>query len=446
MRYVINTILLFFLPVIVFSQLPVLHTLKNEALQKQIQQLALDNAVSADSAWAVLSNWNNFAALENQGGQFLFELSDPVFGKVPMHVFVPVNYKPDRPFPMLLMLHGALGRSSFDQAYKRDDGNNEAFFFASWFQKQGFIVVRPFADVERKFDWVANRFNSGNANKTFNSLENAIEQLKQVWNVDDSKVFAFGFSDGADGAFALDVYKPSLFAGFVAYNSLFGQFYTRDIFLKNVVNRPLYIIHSDKDEIRPVQQTRAIVSVFDSLGAHVLYKEYSGYKHFDEHIEKDLPFSTAYLKGLGRNCFAGSVYWETADTSKGRCDWIRIEGLDTGMRKAKWHRSINPKAYSTVDNSFENRLYYGELQQSAAVSARYNHNMFEIETSDVKGVEIFISPAMVNMNDPVIVNVNGKELFNAKVAPDKNFLINQFLQHYDRQALWIASIKLEVKK
>lgn len=48
---------------------------------------------------------------------------------------------------------------------------------------------------------------------------------------------------------------------------------------------------------------------------------------------------------------------------------------------------------------------------------------------------------MTNLQNPVKVVVNGKEIFNKNVKADKNFLLENFKKSFDRKALWVASIK-----
>lgn len=429
------------------AQLPELR-LSNDVLNNKLTLWNKDSSISVDSIATMLAHWDDYPTIEKTGQDYLLLFNDIAFGEVPFKIFIPPNYKNTQTTPLLLMLHGAVGRSSFENAYRNNPAAEDDFFF-QYFSKQGFIIVRPFGDVPRRFDWVANRFNSRNnntqTNKTYNTLENVIFTLKKIVNIDDSKVFAFGFSDGADGAFALDMYKPSLFAGFVAYNSILTNIFTWDIYYKNTVNRPLYLIHSDNDEIRPVQQTRQVMKSLDSLQAPVLYKEYIGYRHFDNHLEKDLPYSSAYLHGLSRNCFPKSIYWETDDYNNNTCDWMRITQMDTTLDNAKWHKEMNVKSYNRDNGTIENMLYLGRLNQSAAVVGNCNNNIFDIQTSRVKELEILINPVMVNMDDPVTVNINGKEMFKGKVRADKTFMINNFAEKFDRQALWMASIKIKVK-
>ncbi len=52
---------------------------------------------------------------------------------------------------------------------------------------------------------------------------------------------------------------------------------------------------------------------------------------------------------------------------------------------------------------------------------------------------------MVNLENVVYVNVNGKQVYKGKISAEKTFLINHFKNSFDRQALWVTSIKLTIE-
>ena len=285
----------------------------NDAFKKQIESIGNNEKISVDSTYNILSNWNQYPAINDTKKWYLFLYKDSIFGIVPLRIYIPGNYQSNVSSPAVLILHGAVGLSSFKDAYKDTVADEDIFY--SYFAKQNFIVVRPFADSygpnadgTKNFDWVVNRFNRINksrtkTNLTFSTLNDVISQLKKVLNIDDNKIFALGHSDGADGTFALEVYKPSTFAGFVVYNSMLTTVFGHDTYLRNTLNRPLYLVHSDLDDLRPIQQTRLIMKILDSLKSPVLYKEYIGYQHYDKHLQIDLPFGYEWMKGISRNPF-----------------------------------------------------------------------------------------------------------------------------------------------
>lgn len=433
-----------------FGQTPNSLPIANDVLKNQIENIKTDKKISADSAWNILSIWNKYPEVSTTKRWFLFLYKDSIFGTVPLKIYVPENYRNNVSSPALLILHGAVSLSSFKDAYK-DTASDEDLFY-SYFTKQNFIIIRPFADSygpntdgKINFDWGTNRFNGrkyrNKTNPTFQTLVAIISQLKQVLNIDDNKIFAFGHSDGSDGVFALDVYKPSAFAGFIVYNSMLSILFSYDIYLRNTANRPLYLVHSDLDVLRPIQQTRSIMKILDSLNSPVLYKEYIGYQHYDKHLQIDLPYSYEWIKAINRNSFQKNITWEFSDLTNNTCDWLRVLKFDTTTAAALWNTELNTLVSIKTDKGYINLPYY-ELNKSVAIKAYYNNNVFEINISRIKEIELLISPIMVNLQNPVIVKVNGKEVFNKKVTADKMFLLKTFTSSFDRKALWVTSIKI----
>lgn len=436
-----------------FAQTAAVLPVSNDALTRELETINKNPKISVDSAWSILSTWNQYPDIKSTNRYYLFLYKDSVFGTVPLKVFIPKNYKNNIQSPAVLLLHGATVLSSFKDAYK--DTTSDEDFFDNYFAEQNFIIIRPFADSygphadgTKNFDWVINRFNVMKksrylTNPTFNTLTAIISQLKQLINIDDNKLFACGHSDGADGVFSFQVYKPSPFAGFLVYNSMLTHLGAYNIYLRNTQNRPLYLVHSNLDDLRPIQETRTIVRILDSIKSPVLYKEYLGYKHYDKHLFFDLPYGVQWIKGISRNTFQKTLSWEFSDSAYNTCDWLRILKTDTTMKNAAWHTELNSKAYNKRDKVYMNEPKY-DLNKSAAVNASFNNNRFNITVSRIKEIKILISPVMVNLKNVVYVNVNGKQVYKGKVIADKTFLINHFKSTYDRQALWVTSIKLKI--
>jgi C-terminal processing protease CtpA/Prc len=77
-----------------------------------------------------------------------------------------------------------------------------------------------------------------------------------------------------------------------------------------------------------------------------------------------------------------------------------------------------------LKGQFPEVVYYDAFfykPASGAVQARYYANIFELETSRVGAVKLYISPEMVNVDIPVRVIINGEEVFNDMVEYDKQF-------------------------
>jgi len=85
-----------------------------------------------------------------------------------------------------------------------------------------------------------------------------------------------------------------------------------------------------------------------------------------------------------------------------------------------------------------------EGKHSGAVRARYLGNKYMIDTSCVKSLNVYLHPQMVNFENPVVVEHNGKEIFNEKVEFDRNFILGNFKDNFDRKALWVNKIDLKI--
>lgn len=81
-------------------------------------------------------------------------------------------------------------------------------------------------------------------------------------------------------------------------------------------------------------------------------------------------------------------------------------------------------------------------RKSGAIEASYKDNVFRLKTSRVSELSIFISPEMVDMDQPVSIYVDGKKVYHQKPTYDRDFLLKNFNKHKDRKALWVEEISL----
>lgn len=418
--------------------------LPNENIaDKIISWIESNNSIDADSTFKLFSYWSDYPNIEKTGYDYLYYYNDPLYGKMTLRVFIPRSYKKEIPNSCVLLLHGAVGAvkpGDIDTASKFDD------LLFSLLKDRTSIIIRPIAYPDKKFDWVVDRFN-GNTNLTFQVLSDIIISLKRVLNIDDNKVFAFGHSDGADGAVGMGVYEPDQFAGIIAYNSMLNLIFAKDYYIRNISNRPLYDVHSDLDDLRPIQQNRAIMQELTKIDSDIIYKEYIGYQHYDKHLNKDIPYTIQFMNANSRNPFKAHISWETSSAVKyNKCDWIKITGIDADLPAAPWYKPLKMYSYDKRIKQFkENEDYYNGLNPGAAIRANFGNNTFDIKTSRVTSIELMISPIMINLEEPVTIIINGSKVFSGRVLADKKFIINAFKENFDRQALWVNSIKLAVE-
>ena len=96
-----------------------------------------------------------------------------------------------------------------------------------------------------------------------------------------------------------------------------------------------------------------------------------------------------------------------------------------------------------LHGQFPDTTYYDAFKYnkpSGAVKATYCGNHFNIETSRVGKLAIYLHPDMVNLENPVSVKINGREVFNDNVNIDRDFMVENFIKNRDRTALWVKRL------
>jgi hypothetical protein len=83
---------------------------------------------------------------------------------------------------------------------------------------------------------------------------------------------------------------------------------------------------------------------------------------------------------------------------------------------------------------------FRRTQPFGSIEAAYAANRFEVRSHNVGAFDLFLSPAMVDLEKPVTVTVNGKEVHAALVKPDLGFLMDMATKDDDRSMLYLAKI------
>jgi len=81
---------------------------------------------------------------------------------------------------------------------------------------------------------------------------------------------------------------------------------------------------------------------------------------------------------------------------------------------------------------------------SASIEAYCIGNHFYVTTYRVKDFSLYIHPEMVRLDQPVVVTVDGKILFDALIKPDSRLLLDEFLKDRDRKLLWAGRIDVKL--
>ena len=81
---------------------------------------------------------------------------------------------------------------------------------------------------------------------------------------------------------------------------------------------------------------------------------------------------------------------------------------------------------------------------SALVKASYYGNTVEIESSRLKSLRILISPDMFNIEENLVVIVDGEVVYDEAIRPDPGFMLRNFWENLDRKLLYISEVEISL--
>jgi len=168
-------------------------------------------------------------------------------------LIVPMNYRPDTPAPLAVMLHGAGGHAQrVASLFSVADG-------------LGVIVLAP---ESRGPTWDAIR---GGFGIDVEFIEKALEYTFDRCAVDRRRIAVGGFSDGATYGLSIGLGSGDLFSHVIACSPGF-------VIPTSTRGRPaIFISHGTADRILSIDSTsRRIVPELQGAGYNVKYREFAG--------------------------------------------------------------------------------------------------------------------------------------------------------------------------
>lgn len=169
-------------------------------------------------------------------------------------LYVPSGYRPDRPAPLALMLHGAGGSASHALAPWRESADGA-----------GVLLLAP--DSRREtWDVIVSRYGPDVA-----FVDRALAWTFERCAVDPERVAAEGFSDGASYALSLGLMNGDLFTHVVAFSPGFMSPLTQE-------GEPrIFVSHGVHDSVLGIDFcSRRLVPRLERAGYPLLYREFDG--------------------------------------------------------------------------------------------------------------------------------------------------------------------------
>jgi phospholipase/carboxylesterase len=175
-------------------------------------------------------------------------------------LYVPENYTSDRTWPLIVCLHGGYGQ-----------GNEYIWTWLRPAKSNGYLLLSPKS--------AGPTWSVLNPPLDIRSIQAMLTEVGETYQIDRSRVYLTGLSDGGTFAYLLGLSCSDLFAGIAP---IAGDFHPMmDPLLRQGKGKetPLLVVHGGKDPIFPIESIRQAWALFKRLGYNVTAHELPDWGH-----------------------------------------------------------------------------------------------------------------------------------------------------------------------
>jgi len=261
-----------------------------------------------------------------------------------------------------------------------------------------------------------------------------IRSVKRRYHIDPDRIFLTGMSNGGIGAWVIGMHDAPMFAGIAPMAS--GLDHVLMPFLANLRSTPIYIIHGAKDQVMPVEFSRAITEELTRLGYPFVYREHerehpmAGGHYFPR---EELPELVTWLTAQRRNPLPTSVTVVREASHLQPFGWVRIDATDVIA-------SFSEDLVSKRDDRIR-RQEYARLDASIVAP-----NRIEVHSDRVQRYSLFLNEQLVDSSKPLVVLTNGQVSFDGLVTPSLETLLRQARLRQDSRQLFPIHLAIQVRK
>jgi dienelactone hydrolase len=290
-------------------------------------------------------------------GTTLRGMTTAAFRGAPFIMHVPLDYRADQPFPLIVYLSGG-GGLALDGALNLGEALAHA----------GYLVLIPNASGDLWWQ--------STPTETVHAL---LLEVLRSYNVDTNHVYLVGFSNGGTAVLEFGTRWPDRFAAVV---SLMGAGLDTPsgtkLPLQNLLDVPVLLVHGDRDTLIPASSSYAAQSALRSLKPRVSPELHilKGRGH-DIRLADDGDFTVPFLRRFSRDPFPSSVQATFFDSRFTRQYWVEV--LQSGKDATE----------------VQARILAG--------------NLIDIDTRQVKKLRLLLRPELFAEPGPVRIRLNGKE-------------------------------------
>jgi hypothetical protein len=277
------------------------------------------------------------------------------------------------------------------------------------------------------------------------NILNLIDTVKRRYNVDESRVYVTGISDGGTGVlfFAMRVVTP--FSACLSLNGhpavLANPQVGADpqLYPTNMANCAMYMVNGGRDELYPAASVEPFVQMIRQAGAPVEFHVYEEAGHNTAWWPEERGAYEKYLASHARVAHPATITWETDRTDRyNRMRWLVINQLGVRASDAMLTDA------NTIETRGGRRPVFERRRASGRVDVTRKGNTFDAKTRGVQQFTLLLSPDVVDFSKPVKVTVNGRTVFDEAVKKDVAVLKRWAERDNDRTMLYGAELSITV--
>jgi dienelactone hydrolase len=332
-------------------------------------------------------------------------------------IHVPLKYDPARRWPIIVTLHGT-NQSGIPNA--------GTLWIESWLRcsaaRENCVILSP---TTVKHTW---NTRAGHA-YVLTALRESMEDL----NIDPDRIYLDGMSMGAGGTFRLAEHHPDRWAAIAPRCNVPDIRVKKDktyitMLAENFRAVPLYWVVGAKDQKISIELARAAKLEIEAAKGEMVYHEYPQGGH-DWSLEKDDDVLEWYGKHV-RQPYPEEIVYKSYEKIFGRAWWIEVTKRNEPQPVIMVHLDMNGQ-------ESERR---SEYRPPVLVRAKRKGNAIDVTCEEVKELRVWLDDAIVDLDKPVTITVNGKRLHDGAVKRSVETLIEEARRRRDPSMTFSAFV------
>lgn len=340
-------------------------------------------------------------------------------------VIVPDGYDPARRWPLRVQLHGGVGRPEPpDPGAQRNRLPGEPAIYALPVAWSG---VEWWRDVQ------------------IDHIARLVDWIEQRYNVDESRVYLAGVSDGGTGLYyhlLRDATRWSAGLPLIGNpRALANPNLEVDghLFASNLRNRPIFAVNATGDQLYPAAEIEPWMQLLADGGVEVVFHTEPG-PHGTSWWPLERDRFAAFAASHPRAAHPQRLTWETDATDRAnRIQWLAIDALGATTSDERL-RAVGIYA----DPGGAPKAMFGRTTGSGRVDVERSGNHFVAHARGVRRFTLLLSPDALDFSRPVTVTVNGVAVVSTPVTKDVATLLRWAARDDDRTMLYGAELPVQV--